>query len=139
MTRGSWLPRPSPYEHPSRSWLRRSKRREHTRYEKEKVAKINETEKNDRSSTNNEVIASAEVTELTEQVVTFNICAVKAAEKVAIGNADDVPAEQAVPGEPELKQTPIKQSKMMKQQYMLSRVTMKRFKTAILMKNFLQS
>ena len=65
--------------------------------------------------------------------------ALKAAEKVAIGNADDVPAEQAVPGEPELKQTPIKQSKMMKQQYMLSRVTMKRFKTAILMKNFLQS
>ena len=116
-------PRPSPYEHPSHSWLRRSKRREHTRYEKEKVAKINETEKDDRSSTNNEVIASAEVTELTEQVVTFNICAVKAAEKVAIGNADDVPAEkvaignaddvpaeQAVPGEPELKQTPIKQS-----------------------------
>ena len=103
-------PRPSPYEHPSRSWLRRSKRREHARYEKEKVAKTNETEKDDRSSTNNEVIASAEVTELTEQVVTFNICAVKAAEKVAIGNADDVPAEQAVPGEPELKQTPIKQS-----------------------------
>ena len=66
--------------------------------------------KDDRSSTNNEVIASAEVTELTEQVVTFNICAVKAAEKVAIDNADDVPAEQAVPGEPELKQTPIKQS-----------------------------
>ena len=51
-----------------------------------------------------------QVTELTEQVVTFNICAVKAAEKVAIDNADDVPAEQAVPGEPELKQTPIKQS-----------------------------
>ena len=42
-----------------------------------------------------------QVTELTEQVVTFNICAVKAAEKVAIDNADDVPAEQAVPGEPE--------------------------------------
>ena len=103
-------PRPSPYEHPSHSWLRQSKRREHARYEKEKVAKTNETEKDDRSSTNNEVIASAEVTELTEQVVTFNICAVKAAEKVAIGNADDVPAEQAVPGEPELKQTPIKQS-----------------------------
>ena len=73
-----------------------------------------------------------QVTELTEQVVTFNICAVKAAEKVAIDNADDVPAEQAVPGEPELKQTPIKQSKMMKQQFMLSRVTMKYFKTAIL-------
>ena len=124
-------PRPSPYEHPSCSWLRRSKRREHARYEKEKVAKTNKTEKDDRSSTNNEVIASAEVTELTEQVVTFNICAVKAAEKVAIDNADDVPAEQAVPGEPELKQTPIKQSKMMKQQYMLSRVTMKPFKTAI--------
>ena len=82
----------------------------HARYEQEKVAKTNETEKDDRSSTNNEVIASAEVTELTEQVVTFNICAVKAAEKVAIDNADDVPAEQAVPGEPELKQTPIKQS-----------------------------
>ena len=76
-----------------------------------------------------------QVTALTEQVVTFNICAVKAAEKVAIDNAD-VPAEQAVP---ELKQTPIKQSKMMKQQLMLSRVTMKRFKTAILMKNLLQS
>ena len=75
-----------------------------------------------------------QVTELTEQVVTFNICAVKAAEKVAIDNADDVPAEQAVPGEPELKQTPIKQSKMMKQQLMLSRVTMKRFKTAKLMR-----
>ena len=44
---------------------------------------------------------SLQVTELTEQVVTFNICAVKAAEKVAIDNADDVPAEQAVPGEPE--------------------------------------
>ena len=73
-----------------------------------------------------------QVTELTEQVV-------KAAEKVAIDNADDVPAEQAVPGEPELKQTPIKQSKIMKQQLMLSRVTMKRFKTAILMKNLLQS
>ena len=73
---------------------------EHALYDKEKVAKTNETEKDDRSSTNNEVIASAEVT---EQVVTFNICAVKAAEKVAIGNADDVPAEQAVPGEPELK------------------------------------
>ena len=43
---------------------------------------------------------SLQVTELTEQVV-------KAAEKVAIDNADDVPAEQAVPGEPELKQTPI--------------------------------
>ena len=80
-----------------------------------------------------------QVTELTEQVVTFNICAVKAAEKVAIDNADDVPAEQAVPGEPELKQTPIKQSKMMKQQFMLSRVTMKCFKTTILMKNFFQS
>ena len=77
---------------------------EHALYDKEKVAKTNETEKDDRSSTNNEV------TELTEQVVTFNICAVKAAKKVAIGNADDVPAEQAVPGEPELKQTPIKQS-----------------------------
>ena len=84
--------------------------------------------KNDRSSTNNGVIARAEVTELTEQVVTFNICAVKAAEKVAIDNADDVPAVQAVPGE----------SKMMKQQNMLSRVTMKHFKTAILMKNLLQ-
>ena len=80
-----------------------------------------------------------QVTELTEQVVTFNICAVKAAEKVAIDDADDVPAEQAVPGEPELKQTPIKQSKMMKQQFMLSRVTMKCFKTTILMKNFFQS
>ena len=34
-----------------------------------------------------------QVTELIEQVV-------KAAEKVAIDNADDVPAEQAVPGEP---------------------------------------
>ena len=89
-------PRPSLYEHPSRSWLRWSKRREHARYEKEKVAKTNETEKDDRSSTNNEVVASAEITELNEQV--------------AIGNADDVPAEQAVPGEPELKQTPIKQS-----------------------------
>ena len=44
---------------------------------------------------------------VTEQVVTFNIYALKAAEKVAIGNADDVPAEQAVPGEPERKQTPI--------------------------------
>ena len=83
---------------------------EHALYDKEKVAKTNETEKNDRSSTNNGVIARAEVTELTEQVVTFNICAVKATEKVAIDNADDVPAEQAVPGEPELKQTPIKQS-----------------------------
>ena len=31
-----------------------------------------------------------QVTELTEQVVTFNIYAVKAAEKVAIDNADDV-------------------------------------------------
>ena len=49
------------------------------------------------------VIASAEVTDLNEQVVTFNNCAVKAAEKVAIGNADDLSAEQAVPGEPELK------------------------------------
>ena len=124
-------PRRSPYENPRRSWLKQSNRREHARYEKEKVAKTNKTEKDDRSSTNNEVIASAEVTELTEQVVTFNICAVKATEKVAIDNADDVPAEQAVPGEPELKQTPIKQSKMMKQQYMLSRVTMKPFKTAI--------
>ena len=54
---------------------------EHALYDKEKVAKTNETEKDDRSSTKNEVIASAE---LTEQVVTFNICAVKAAEKVAI-------------------------------------------------------
>ena len=43
---------------------------------------------------------------------TSAICAVK----VAIGNADDLPAEQAVPGEPELKQTPIKQSKIMKQE-----------------------
>ena len=85
----------------------------HARYEKEKVAKTNETEKVDHSSTNNEVIASAE---LTEQVVSFNICAVKAAEKDAIGNADDVPAKQAVAGEPELKQTPIKQSKIMKQE-----------------------
>ena len=42
-----------------------------------------------------------QVTELTEQVVTFNICAAKTAEKVAIDNADDVSAEQAVPGEPE--------------------------------------
>ena len=32
-----------------------------------------------------------QVTELIEQVVTFNICAVKAAEKVAIDNADDIP------------------------------------------------
>ena len=47
---------------------------EHALYDKEKVAKTNETEKNDRSSTNNGVIARAEVTELTEQVVTFNIC-----------------------------------------------------------------
>ena len=67
-------PHPSPYEHPSRSWLRRPKWREHARYEKEKVAETNKTEKDDRSSTNNEVIANAEVTELTEQVVTFNIC-----------------------------------------------------------------
>ena len=65
---------PSPYKHPSYSWLRGSKRREHALYEKEKVAKTNETEKDDRSSTNNGVIARAEVTELTEQVVTFNIC-----------------------------------------------------------------
>ena len=43
-------------------------------------------------------VPSAEVTELIEQVVTFNICAVKAAKKVAIGNADDVPAEQDVSG-----------------------------------------
>ena len=47
---------------------------EHALYDKEKVAKTNETEKDDRSSTNNGVIARAEVTELTEQVVTFNIC-----------------------------------------------------------------
>ena len=100
--------------------------------------KTNETEKDDRSSTNNEVIASAEVTELTEQVVTFNICAVKAAEKVAIGNADDVPAEQAVPGEPELKQTPIKQSDD-EATIHVKQSEMKRFKTAILMKNFLPS
>ena len=91
-------PLPSPYEHTSRSCLRQSKRREHARYEKEKVDKTNKTEKDDRWLTNNEVIVSAEVTEVTEQVVTVNICAVKAAKKVAIGNADDVPAEQAVSG-----------------------------------------
>ena len=46
-------PETSPYQRPSHSQLRRSKRREHARYEKEKVAKINETEKDDRSWTNN--------------------------------------------------------------------------------------
>ena len=82
-------PRSSPYEHPNPSRLRRFKRREHARYETQKVAKTNEAEKDDRPSTNNEVIAGADIT---EQVVTFNICTVKAAEKVAIDNAD-VPAE----------------------------------------------
>ena len=77
-------PHPSPYEHPSRSWLRRPKWREHARYEKEKVAETNKTEKDDRSSTINEVIASAEVTELTDQVIISTSALLKQLKKLLL-------------------------------------------------------
>ena len=100
-------PEPRPYQHPSPSRLRRSKRREHAREEK-KVAKINETEKVDCVSANNDVIECANVTE--QVVASASKCGAeltgKASNNIA-QNVDDVTAEQAVCDKPEPKQTSI--------------------------------
>ena len=83
-------PQSRPYQRPSPSRLRRSKRREHARYENEKVSKADESEKVDHFSEINDDISSNNTTEQVD--ASHN--PLKTAEKATYIKVND---EQAVP------------------------------------------